>query len=298
MSRPIVVGVDGLAPSRTAFVSAIALARVLDAEVVMAYASESPESAVSNWLPVSTVLGYRERLEESLASARIEISELREQFTGRGVEISQSFVSGPADEGIVTVALKHDAALVVVGSHGRRGLDRVFLGSVAERVVRSAHCDVLVVRGEPRFDKPNRILVPVDFSAASKRALAVAGGLANGGVITLLHCFDTPPLSDGVLIGKLFQDQKEALGHELDELAQPTRDAGVKVETLALAGYAPGLIAQHANDHDLIVMGSHGRRGVRRWLLGSVAEKTIRRAPCSVYIARASPSGEPAGGDE
>lgn len=181
--------------------------------------------------------------------------------------------------------------LVVMGTHGRTGLTRVVLGSVAEKVVRHAPCSVLVTRGE---GKPfTDVLVPVDFSVSSEQAVEQAARLVRpgGSGVTLLHVIEAPVAANGEMFDLSFmRELDQASATALDEVAATlTRKVDVPVSTRIRIGYAGGqILAALEKDpvFDLVVMGSHGRTGLKRALLGSVAEKIVRHAPCSVLVAR------------
>jgi nucleotide-binding universal stress UspA family protein len=131
------------------------------------------------------------------------------------------------------------------------------------------------------------ILVPTDFSEGSDRAEAVAAELASrfGAKITLLHAWPVPapaPVA-GVMswpVDHIVGPAREALAREQTALA----DRQVETEAVLLAGHPPDRILEAAKsrDVDLVVMATHGRRGLPRFLLGSVAEKVVRTSPVPV----------------
>jgi K+-sensing histidine kinase KdpD len=127
--------------------------------------------------PVTTPAIYVEQVEEIVKEARAKLDEMRERLIGQGVEVSHVFVNDMADRGIVAVAKETNADLIVVGSHGRTGISRFLIGSIAERVVRHAHCDVLVARGDAPSGGFKNVLLPVDFSEVSDRAMARAAAV-------------------------------------------------------------------------------------------------------------------------
>lgn len=185
-----------------------------------------------------------------------------------------------------------DIDLVVMGTHGRSGISRLFLGSVAEMVVRHAPCSVLAVptNGTKPF---HRVLCPVDFSDSSRRALELAVDLVHGSdsAITLLHVVEPPhvfseePVAleiDGGIVSR-----SQAL---LDQCASDvTANHRIKASSELRIG-RPGAeireMLEQQPPFDLVAMGSHGRTGVRRLLLGSVAETTLRHAHRAVLVAR------------
>lgn len=181
--------------------------------------------------------------------------------------------------------------LIVMGTHGRTGLKRVLLGSVTEKLVRHAPCSVLAVRGESAPFA--NVLCAVDFSSSSEAAVAEAAALVRpgGAGITLLHVVEAPVAMSGVHFESQFlRDLDREATAALDELATKLRrEVDVPVRTQLRVGYAGAQILAALDDgpaYDLVVMGSHGRTGLRRALLGSVAEKAVRHAPCPVLIAR------------
>lgn len=198
-------------------------------------------------------------------------------------------------ETIVAYAEEHEVDLVVAGTHGRRGLQRLLIGSVAEEVLRTAPCPVLTVRGEedvaPAWAVRN-ILVPIDFSDASLEALRHAKELAltYGAQITLLHAVEEVvyPSAYGVEPANLPGPQViNRVEKNLADLAR-TEVGYEHVVVQANVGYAPSTILDYAegNEMDLIVIATHGRTGLERMLLGSVAERVVRRAPAPVFVVK------------
>ena len=135
------------------------------------------------------------------------------------------------------------------------------------------------------------ILACVDFSEHSTRALAEVGeyARANGSKVTLIHISDTHPFVPPQTILETASVTDEA-AHR-DELAK-LRDqhlTEVEVELQVVPDHAPAkAICEYAEKHgvDLIVVGSHGRGGMERWLIGSVAERVVRHAASNVYVVR------------
>lgn len=206
----------------------------------------------------------------------------------------QSEEESPPDT-IVAYAEEHEVDLIVAGTHGRRGLQRLLIGSVAEEVLRTAPCPVLTVRGEedvaPAWAVRN-ILVPIDFSDASLEALRHAKELAltYGAQITLLHAVEEVvyPSAYGVEPANLPGPQViDRVEKNLADLAR-TEVGYEHVVVQANVGYAPSTILDYAegNEVDLVVIATHGRTGLERMLLGSVAERVVRRAPAPVFVVK------------
>lgn len=200
-----------------------------------------------------------------------------------------------ASVGILEYVDEHDIDLVVMGTHGRRGANRLLIGSVAEEVVRNANCPVLTVRAEEKVapgEAVRRILVPLDFSDLSHRALKHAKELAMtyGARLDLLHVVEEValPAAYGMEpVNLVIPEVVESSERALAEMAR--EEIGYEhVVVHALTGYAVSTILDFAaeNDMDLMVIATHGRTGLDRILLGSVAEKVVRRAPCPVFTVK------------
>ncbi len=207
---------------------------------------------------------------------------------------------GPPDARVVAAAEDWGADLVVVGASGRSAPERLLLGSVAERVVRHASVPVLVVRpGGGRG-----VLAATDLSDPSLPALSAGAAEAGeaGGRLLALHALE---LSPGLFVettaafggGPLpppteLVERMRALA--LDSLASAVGLAGAPdAEVVVVDGPAAAavLAMATARDVDLVVIGTTGKTGLARLLLGSVAEAVVRSAPCSVLVVRAA--GEP-----
>lgn len=211
---------------------------------------------------------------------------------------------GPAFDEICRLAQKIPADLIVMPTHGRTGLKHVFLGSTAERVVRHSPCPVLVVRERRRQSKTGprltvkRILVPVDFSECSQEGLQYAIGFANqfGARIMLLHATYLGYIysSEGTAlydVRGLQNAARENAERQMQKFVRAAKFGRVKYETAFTDG-SPALdICAFAKQHDvdLIVSSTHGLTGFEHVLIGSIAEKVVRRAPCSVLVVPSHP---------
>lgn len=198
-------------------------------------------------------------------------------------------------ETILSYADAHDIDLIVMGTHGRRGMDRMLFGSVTEEVVRKAPCPALTVRvdadGAPGR-AVHRLLVPIDFSDASGVALDHAQEIAHtyGASIDLLHVVPEPsaPAAYGKR-GVPFPTQ-EVLDRVEKQLTTMARNdlGGEHVQVAARAGHIPTTILDYCDetDADLIVLATHGRTGLDRALLGSVTERVLRQSPQPVFVVK------------
>jgi len=216
--------------------------------------------------------------------------------------------SGDAAEEIVAAARERDADVVVVGTHGRTGVRRLVVGSVAEQVAREAPCPVLIVNRRPMGPGPRpgeldrlfplrTILAPTDGSECSRRGEDLAAILAARceGSLHLVHA-----------VGEGWAESVEANLLEAKEVVEEAAHAlrarrhwgpRVPVITHARTGGAADQIVQCADElrADLIVIGTSGRSGVRERAIGGQTDRVMRRAPCPVLAVRAGASLVPRG---
>lgn len=220
-------------------------------------------------------------------SAAVPASRVRERRVGHR----------SAAQGILEYATEYDIALIVLGTHGRRGVRRLVLGSVAEEVGRRATCPVLTIGRTPTTPEGlegGRVLVPIDFSEHQVRLLAHARelALAYDMTMTLFHVLELEGLPDlyrayadppepGVLA-----DRTESV---LDRRADEFRERGLEVDVEVRSGHAADTILTAADEGavDLLAIATHGRSGMERVLMGSVAEKVLRHAHCPVFTVKA-----------
>lgn len=240
----------------------------------------------------------------SLALRRKEATRLLGDLATRvkqeGLDVDWHLREGIPSVQIGQAVLEQRADLVVVGTHGRTGLDHIVLGSTAERVIKQTPCPVLTVRvapihGEKDGDVPpciRQLMVPVDFSSPSLDALEYAIQVVDrfGARLTLLHVLE-PIYHDLELgLGRIEQEVQKRTHWEaqLDGLAQVVRERGLAAKSVVLGGIPSESIVTHARGQgcDLIVMGTHGRRGLTRLGYGSVAESVLRQAPCPVLTVK------------
>jgi nucleotide-binding universal stress UspA family protein len=187
--------------------------------------------------------------------------------------------------------------LVVAGTHGRRGVQHLVLGSVAEDIMREAPCPVLLVRQREEAAAAEfapRILVPIDFSVPSRRALTYAAQLAErvGSTLHLLHVVEPLPFPvslTGILtIHDLLPDINDKAEQQLLRLAEDLRTDAPSTDVHVEEGYPAATIVRAARDLEagMIVMASRGLAGLERLLIGSVTTRVVRAAPCPVLVMR------------
>jgi nucleotide-binding universal stress UspA family protein len=198
---------------------------------------------------------------------------------------------------IVRRAEAWGADLVVVGSHGRSGIARVLLGSVAERVVRHAQTSVLVARP---VKKAGVVLAATDLSEASLPVIGAAARAAErrNGRLVVVTAVDWAFAAWGSLAGAPFgattvvppiEVQEEVRSAMRATIEKEIERVGAKGEALVIDGTPVSAIADKAEElsAELVVVGTHGRTGLSRLTLGSVAERVVRAAECSVLVVRA-----------
>lgn len=269
--------------SQPAVLQAAAIARTQSARLALVYADTT---------------GQDETAQSKLTAAAQSLT---------GLEVSTHIAVGHADEAIVASATAMNASLIVTGTHGHTGLKRFFLGSVAEKVVRLAETNVLVARapagGGAHAGLFQRIMVPTDFSTAAEKALHLAMLLAApGATIELFHAWQYPsgthshhalPDDEHSPLAALRREIVDAAAHHGAEWVARHASADLTLRFVQDYGPAAAVVQEKLEKtpaeqpFDLIAMGTHGRRGFRRFVLGSVAEATVRHSPCSVLVAHA-----------
>jgi nucleotide-binding universal stress UspA family protein len=209
-----------------------------------------------------------------------------------GIVVRCEIVDAHPSTGLADAAEDAGTDLLVVGTHGRTGVKRLFLGSVAERTARISPCDVLIARGPPPpGGSYRRVVVGTDFSETSLLALERALAFAPAGAqMEVVHCWQVPaPLYAGFgdALSELQGDMERDAVERGKQVVERFKGRGAEVSFTALQGPPAESLRNRleSSPPDLLALGTHGRTGVRRWLLGSIAEVLARHAPCSVLIA-------------
>lgn len=287
--KKLLVPIDFSECSYRALDYATALAKQFDAQIGLMHVVEPRNvyqrldaSGADRWL---------------IDSARMRLTKLAQEKIEELIPVNADVRVGGVYDEICEAAQLQGSDLIVIGTHGRTGLKRVFLGSTAERVVRYAPCSVLVVRGTgqkcvTKFC-PEKILVPVDFSACSKRAVQEAILLAKQyrASLLLVHVVETYcALGDYGLLdyGTLELQSRESAKKELETLITEISAQDIPVKACMCDGHPASKIVEITTKSgvDLIVISTHGRTGLNHVLLGSTAEEVVRQAPCPVVTLR------------
>ncbi|HLZ28122.1 MAG TPA: universal stress protein [Chloroflexota bacterium] len=279
MLNKILVPLDGSELAERALTYATALAVRTEAQLLLVRAVTS-----------HTLAGVdpRERQLGAIHAAESYLEQVARKLRERGLACETVVRYGHAAECVAESARTRQADLIVMATHGRTGPGRWVLGSVAETVVASSSVPVLVQRaGQPLLDDPllenqPKLIVPLDGSAFAESALEPAARLAEelGGRLILVRVEDHPTAIHAML---------EYLPRALDRVAEHHPDLPIKTDVrLGEAAYGiEEAVAKY--DATLVVMATHGRGGVMRALLGSVAGKFMQLGDVPVVLIRPAP---------
>lgn len=220
-----------------------------------------------------------------------------------GMPVGFREAAGAPGPEICEEASRIEADLVIMATHGRGTFRRMWLGSVSDYVIRHMAVPVLLV--PPRPDGTTnpetairRILVGLDLSRDAEAILEPVAGLAqlHGASVTLMHVaeiiFEVGKLTGSTPVvtnSGLLEATRAEAELQLERVAKRMRERGVMVETRVVTGInaAGGLLEALVHDRfDLVALTTHGRSGLRRLLLGSVADKVIRGATTPVLVLR------------
>jgi nucleotide-binding universal stress UspA family protein len=229
-----------------------------------------------------------------------EMTQILEQNQPKTFTLKEAKVRGfSAGTVILEYADENDIDLIIMSTHGRRGPARIFIGSVAEEVVRQAYCPVLTLHKQSEdktIGKVETILVPVDFSEHSAQAITYAKEIAatTGARLQVLHSIEEPvypyfyaPAGD-FSQAKQLEELRERTDEALDKLIYDTPGPDVPADKYVVNGTPSVEITRFAEqqDSDLIVIPTHGLTGLERMLLGSTAERVVRLATCPVLAVK------------
>ena len=235
-------------------------------------------------------------MEKKEQAARRKLDQVLSQAKNEGVDCAAVVREGEdAYHYIVDTALSNKCTMIVMGRRGRTGLKRLMMGSVTARVIGHAPCNVLVVPKAAELAFKN-IVVATDGSKYSVAAASAAIGLAkrNKSSLTVLSVAPNELLSASdmdVTFNQRELIEKNSLC-EAEKNAKAVKEAAqkedIEVTAFVLSGRPADAIIETAKERnaDLIVLGSHGRTGVERLLMGSVAERVIVLASCPVLVAK------------
>ena len=275
--RRILVPVDGSESADSALDHAVSLAKAAGAEIHLL-------SVVDPYV-LSTVV-ERKEVEVELEGV---VQDAAARVRDADVEVSTTVEVGFPHEEILDAVADEEIDLIVMGTHGRSGLQRFVLGSVAEKVVRLSPVPVLTVRTGATGTRPYEdIVVPTDGSEAAEPAERWGVDLA-GQFDAVVHALSVVP-KGRIRSSETVAAHEEAARKAVDRVVARGESSGVRTADTVDHGIPHRTIVDYCEDTDadLVVLGTHGRTGVERFVLGSVAEKVVRLSETPVLVV---PSG-------
>ncbi|MDA8434229.1 MAG: universal stress protein [Nitrospiraceae bacterium] len=285
MYKTLLVGFDDSQPSKAALTEAANWVRRHGGEIILVHAVyfDSEEFGISP-----------NHMEKRLKHGEKVCLETKEMISREfGVETKSVLCEGEPPEVLVTMAKEKKADLVVLGTFGRRGINRLLMGSVTSQVIVNSPVDVLVVK-KPCSDcsgSYRSILVPFDGSEFSVKALDRACSLSGTDGVEITVLYVIPRYEE--LLGFFRTDSiKKSMNQEAQKIVDAAVAAasakGVSVKTEVKEGHSAEKIIETAAGlkKDLIVMGSYGWRGVNKAIMGSTTERVLIGAPCPVLAVR------------
>lgn len=302
MFERILVPLDGSPRAEMILGQVSRILRREDSEIILLRVLDITE-AIRAMEPGERVDCERFRDQER-AKAQNYLHDLALRFSVLGAKVHARIADGPVPEAIIEQAQIEGATMIAICTHGRSGVSRWLLGSVAEQVVRRSPVPVLLVRSFRETSRGDlgpatsevlpfrKILVPTDGSAASEAVVSSAEKFAQlcDSEILILHVespldfLDTPDLAGRSAVGPAASDEDPATAR----VAERFRSAGLRFRRLTVVGDPAGEIVDQsrAAGVDLIAMATHGRSGFSRVFLGSVAERVLRHAGVPVLLVR------------
>jgi len=312
MATQILVPLDGSSLAEQALPCAVTLAQKLPAELVLFRAI---------WVPADIV----EMLDESSVQLNAMVAQLEteandylgglvEQLREGGLNARPAVRRGPAAEAILDYAGQANVEQIVMATHGYSGIKHWAHGSVAERVLQAARVPLLLVRASEQdqvgdWRQPlvwRRILVPLDGSPVAEQILPAVTRLAQS-LSAEVILFQVPiAYVTGWMTGEWYlpiqgvlETAEEDAQAYLSAAAERLGEQGIDVATATSIGSVANCIVEYAavNHIDLVAMCTHGRSGLARWALGSVADRVLRAGSTPILLARHISAGEEVAND-
>jgi nucleotide-binding universal stress UspA family protein len=284
MFNKILVPLDGSPLSERALPPALALGRQPDTAVLLARVPTGEDAPI---------MADDCRPDQARRDAQVYLDTLRLNHLQPGLNLRTRLMDGDAASAIVDTAAAEGVDLIVMSTHGYSGVTRWLLGSVTEKVLRTAPCPVLAIR----ISRPiQHLAITLDGSELSERALAPGLELAQRlhAAVTLLRSVPHAKI-DGTLdetehglSRRLQQDLIDDAAAYLTARSARHAQSGLTIKTEVRVGPAADNICEFVEAYgtDLIVMATHGRTGLQRWVYGSVAEKVLRSVNTSLLVCR------------
>jgi nucleotide-binding universal stress UspA family protein len=316
MIRSILVPLDGSTVAESILPTIVAFARVTGAAVTLFQVVEALGATEGGLDPVLSLLTTQPETErvpdadvEARAAERADayLVATAQRLSHQGVTVHTRVVVGHPAEEIVQAGAAFD--LIAMATHGRSGIGRWVYGSVADKVLHGATVPTLLIRAREeapaQVDAPHRIVVPLDGSALAEQAIPLAAAVAQqaGAAVTVVYsvawaamAMADPAGYGAAMVTADLLTQAEADGRAyLAEVRERLRAQNLSAQAVVRIDPAADAILTVATEQqaDVIVMCTHGRSGLGRWVLGSVADRVLRGATIPVLLVRAGMAGVP-----
>jgi nucleotide-binding universal stress UspA family protein len=312
MYKRMLVPLDGSALAEGILPYTRELARSLGLDVVLIHIADKKDSG--------TLLLHKAYVDRTADTIRRDIAKNQKKKSGvpresQGIKVSGEVMVGSPAEEILSYADTNDIDLILMATHGRSGISRWVIGSVADKVLRSSRVPVLLVRtGIPQHivdnEWPDTMLVPLDGSGLAELVLPHVAALAKQPnaktvKVTLLMACEPPSMPAfappeflanwGDMAAKQMAKSRNSAKKYLTRIEKQLNSAGLTVTSEVLEGQAAEEIVNYAakNGSSLIVMATHGRSGLTRWAYGSVTEKVLLAASSPILLVRPASAGDP-----
>lgn len=301
--RSLLFPTDFTDQAGAALEQALFIARRHGASLQLLHVAETPQHVLDLVTPEREAT-----IEHIMGEGEAKMELLLSEHDLADVDVTSTVIQAEkAAPAILDYARTHDFSLIVMPTHERHGgLKRLFMGSTAEEVIREAPCPVFIVRERHPGASPRelrRILKPIDFSDDCRSAIPLAKELAQAyeADLQVLHVVedDPPPVAyelDTKPVRLTAKDVEQQVKRHMQEMVDQAEGPHVHSSFHVTTGHAAGTIVDFSeqNASDLIVLAAHGRSGLRRFLLGSTAERVARGAACPVLVVHTKQQEDPA----
>jgi nucleotide-binding universal stress UspA family protein len=299
----ILVPLDGSKLAQSALPYALALASAVDAPITLLSVVPPMQMLTDYYVPYNAATEAVQ-----LADAGDALDALAQSLRTHGVRVTTAVAVGDGADQILRYTEENDVDAIVMASHGRGGAFHWAFGSVARKVITGATVPTLVVRAKDALEHPEtparvgRILVPLNGSELAEAVIPLVTDLARscGASVTLARVVPFPggiyfgspytPLVASDTFDQAMDDARAAARSYLFSVAERIRRPGLNVEIVVHDGEpASRLLSLMDEDrYDLVVAATHGRTGIGRWVMGSVAERLIESSHTPVLLVRST----------
>lgn len=305
MLQTIMVPLDGSSFGEQALTFATALAKRTQAELHLVLVHVPPTFTYAGVAADGSVMTSWD-LDNQQRQREVEYLDSQQQriAADAGIVVSHNVLDGPIVETLITHAAERKIDVIVMGTHGRGPLVRVWLGSVTDGVLRHTLTPLLVIRPHEELHVPahdatfHNVLLPLDGSVLAEQAIDAVIALIDGNciVVTLLRVVEPYEIFDAVTLNNVpsynhqeTQLREQEASNYLNQVSKRIEATGARVETRVIVAQQPaGAILRAAQDatYDLIALSTHGWGGMKRLLIGSVADKLVRGGHCPTLVVR------------